>query len=164
VVELGATEALLLAEAGGDRPQTTFEDIEVGDELGSMEVRFTRKSAEGLIASDGEHDSWYEPLSEGGGGVIPCLATYPPVRALFGQRFHIRGYMTAYTGEFLRPIEHGATLTITGRIVGKWIKRQRAYVQYEAEGIDADGVVYFRTTRTHTLDYLAESLESAAPS
>jgi hypothetical protein len=164
VHENGVTEALLLAEVGGGRPQTTFEEIELGDELGSIEVRFTRESAEGLISSDGEYDSWYEPPSEGGGGIIPCLATYPPVRALFGQRFHIRGYMAAYSGEFLRPIEHGAILTITGRIIGKWIKRQRAYIQYEAEGIDGDGVVYFRTTRTHTLDYRADSLQSEAKS
>jgi hypothetical protein len=164
VVERGVAESLLLAEVGGDRPQTTFEDIEVGDQLGSIDVRFTREGVEGLISSDDEHDAWYEALSEGGGGIIPCLATYPPVRALFGQRFHIRGYMTGYTGEFLRPIEHGAVLTISGRIIRKWIKRQRAYVQYEAEGIDGDGVVYFRTTRTHTLDYLAEPLDSEATS
>jgi hypothetical protein len=151
--ESGIRNILLLAGSGDERPQTEFDDIEVGSDLGELLATFTRESVEGLLSNDSEYDPWYESKATGGGGIVPCLATYPPVRALFAQRFNIRGFLVSYSSEFLQPIEYGVALTLTGKIVGKWVKRDRAYVQYEAEGSDVNGIVYFRTMRTHTLDY-----------
>jgi hypothetical protein len=146
----------MMAEEGGERAQTTIDQIEVGRDLGELEWSVTRPQVEGLIASDEEFDPWHADIGEGG-GVVPILATYPPVRALFARSFNIRGFLYQYECEFLRPIAYGQSLTIRGWITDKWVKRNREYVKFEAEARDAEGTIVFRTSRTHLLDYRPSS-------
>jgi hypothetical protein len=142
----------MMAEEGGERAQTTIDEIEIGRDLGELEWTVTRSHVEGLIVSDDEFDPWYAAREEGG-GVVPLLATYPPVRALFARSFNIRGFLYQFESEHFRPIEYGQSLTIRGWITGKWVKRNREYVKFEAEARDAEGTLVFRTSRTHLLDY-----------
>jgi hypothetical protein len=142
----------MIAEEGGERAQTTMDEIEIGLDLGQLEWSVTRSQVEGLIASDEEFDPWHADVKEGG-GIVPILATYPPVRALFARAINIRGYLYQYECEFLRPIEYGQSLTIRGWITDKWVKRDREYVKFEAEARDPEGTLFFRTSRTHLLDY-----------
>jgi hypothetical protein len=147
-----------VAEDASGRPRTTFEEIVVGDDLGEMRWSVTREAVAGLIQSDLEFDPWYESIDSGGGGLVPPLATYPPVRVLFTKKYNIRGVFYEFESEFLRPIPYGLELTIRAKVADKWVKRNREFVKYEATASDDAGQVYFRTARTHALDYLTTNV------
>jgi acyl dehydratase len=138
----------------GGAKRTTFDDIEPGADLGEMTWSVSRAQVAGLIANDLDFHEWYEGKSPFGGPVVPPLATYPPVRILFARKFNVRGVFYHYESEFLRPIFYDQVLKIRGRVTDKWVKREREFVRYEAEGIDEQGRVVFKTRRTHALDYI----------
>jgi hypothetical protein len=148
------SEASRVAEDADGRPRTSFDEIIVGTSLGSLKWSVSRQDVAGLILSDSEFDPWFESCNDGGSGMIPPLATYPPVRVMFTKVYNIRGVFYQFESEFLRPIPYNCELTISGVVSDKWVKRDREYVKYSAEGVAEDGTVYFRTSRTHALDYL----------
>jgi hypothetical protein len=80
---------------------------------------------------------------------------------MFTKKYNVRGLFYIFESDFIRPIFFGEHITLTGRVTKKWIKRDREYVQYEAEGRDASGAIVFRTVRAHALDYLPRSLPRA---
>jgi hypothetical protein len=150
---LAVDQITRVAEDANGRPRTTFEEIVVGESLGTMKWSVTRPDVEGLVMSDLEFDPWYESIESGGGGVVPPLATYPPVRVLFTLKYNIRGVFYEFESEFLRPIPYGLELSIHGVVADKWIKRNHEFVKYAAYAEDEAGLVYFRTARTHALDF-----------
>ena len=143
------------------RPRTTFDEIEVGAELGEIEWSVTREQVDGLIENDLDYHEWYESESPFGGPIVPPLATYPPVRILLTKKYNVRGLFFHYQSEFIRPIFYGQVLKITGRIVDKWVKRDREFFRYEAEARDLEGQLVFRTQRAHALDYIPRSAPRA---
>ena len=62
-----------------------------------------------------------------------------------------------WENESFRAIEPNTTLTVTGTIVDKYIRKEREFVVYQAEGRDAAGNLVFRTKRTHVLDFVERS-------
>lgn len=156
-------------DATGNR-RTTYEEIEVGAELGEIEWSVTREQVDGLIENDFDYHEWYEKESPFGPPVVPPMATYPPVRILLTKKYNVRGLFFHYQSEFFRPIFYGEVLKITGRVIDKWIKRDREYFQYEAVARDTEGRLVFRTQRAHALDYIPRTapragvgLDSGAP-
>jgi hypothetical protein len=135
-------------------PRTTYDEFVVGESLGSMEWTVTRDAVGGLLRNDQDQHEWYDEDSPAGYPVVPPMATYPPVRMLFTRRHNVRGVFYRFRSEFVRPIRYGETLTITGSVCDKYVRRDREYVTYEATAVDADGAVVFRTWRTHALDYI----------
>ena len=139
-------------DSGGLR--TTYDDIEVGGDLGSMEWSFTREGIAALCDSDADFHEWYSVDSPYGGVIAPELISYPPVRVLFSRRYNVRGVFYGFEMDNILPLQPDVKYRITGRIRDKWIKRNREFVQYEAEATDPEGRVVFRTRRTHALDFL----------
>jgi hypothetical protein len=135
-------------------PRTTYDEITVGEPLGELEWIVTRENVDGLIVNDQDFQECYEQPGLFDEAVVPPMATYPPVRMLFTRRFNVRGVFYRFESEFIRPIRYGERIRITGTISGKYIRRNREYVTYEASGVDEDGNVVFRTSRTHALDYI----------
>ena len=45
-------------------------------------------------------------------------------------------------------------MTVLGRLVDKYVKRDREYFVVEAACVDEDELEIFRTRRTHVLDYI----------
>jgi hypothetical protein len=146
-------------DAGGRR--TTFEEIEVGADLGTMDFVVQPEDVQGMLQNDDEAHEWYLGDSPWGAPIVPWMATYPPVRIMFTKKYNVRGLFYIFESDFIRPIFFGEHITLTGRVTKKWIKRDREYVQYEAEGRDASGAIVFRTVRAHALDYLPRSLPRA---
>lgn len=138
-------------------PRTTYDDIEVGADLGTMEWTVEPENLAGLMENDQDYHEWYVESSPFGEPVVTPMATYPPVRILFTKKYNVRGVFYQYESEFLAPIHFGQKVIITGRVIDKWIKRDREYVKYEAEGCDEAGNVLFRTRRAHALDYIKRS-------
>ncbi|HTE61652.1 MAG TPA: hypothetical protein VK631_14970, partial [Solirubrobacteraceae bacterium] len=108
----------------------------------------------GLLENDQDYHEWYVDSSPWGEPIVSPMATYPPVRILFTKKFNVRGVFYLFESEWHRPIHFGQVVTITGRIAEKWIKRDREYVKYEAEGRDENGELLFVTRRAHALDYI----------
>ncbi|MGZ5257443.1 MAG: hypothetical protein ACXWC0_07350, partial [Burkholderiales bacterium] len=59
--------------------------------------------------------------------------------------------------ETFRPIEANTTITVSGSVVEKFVKKDREFVVYQAEGKDRNGNLIFRTRRTHVLDFVERS-------
>lgn len=147
-------------DARGER--TRFEQIEIGTDLGSMEWRFTPDNIRRICESDDDFHEWYSVESPYGGTIAPTLINYPPVRLLFSRKYNVRGVFYWYEIENYLPLKPDVTYTLTGRIIEKWIKRDREFVKYEATCHDPTGRKMFYTTRTHALDYLNRTLPRGA--
>ncbi len=145
---------LTRAERDGGGRRTTYEEIQIGAELGPMKFVVHPEDVKGLLENDDEAHEWYVQDSPWGGPIVPWMATYPPVRIMFTKKYNVRGLFYIFETEFIRPILFGEEITLTGHVVDKWIKRDREYVKYEAEGRDASGAAVFRTARAHVLDYI----------
>lgn len=152
----------LRVERDGRGPRTTFEEIEIGRELGPMTWIVEPGNVKGLLDNDQDIHEWYIESSPFGKPVVPPMATYPPVRVLFSREYNVRGLFYSFEAEFIRPIFYGEEITISGAITDKWIKRDREYVSYGAEGRDDVGELVFTTRRTHVLDYLPRTVPRGA--
>lgn len=98
---------------------------------------------------------------EGGARIAPPQITYRPPRWLFSRAHNVRGLFVRWESETFRTIEPNTTIKVTGSIVEKFVKKDREFVVYEAEGKDAVGNLIFRTRRTHVLDFVERSAPRA---
>ncbi len=135
-------------------PRTSYEDIQVGADLGTTPWSVSSEQIAAICESDDDYHEWYTVGSPFGGVIAPVLIAYPPVRLLFSRAYNVRGLFYELTLDNLDPIRPGKAMFVSGRVVDKWIKRDREYVAYEGECIDEDGLVIFRTRRAHVLDYI----------
>lgn len=155
-----ATGQRVARDAAGER--TRFEDINVGDDLGTIEWQFDTDAIARICESDDDFHEWYSVESPYGGVIAPVLISYPPVRLLFSRRYNVRGLFYWYEVENFAPLKPRVTYTISGRICDKWVKREREYVQYEATCLDPQGKRIFHTRRAHVLDFLTRDVPKAA--
>lgn len=136
----------------GDR--TSFEEIEIGADLGSREWVVTADMVDHQCEIDEDYHEWFSVDSPFGGRVAPPLISYPPVRFLIATKYNVRGLLTAYECEHLNPIRLNKKMIVSGQVVDKFIKRDREYFTIEAVCVDEDGLEIFRTRRTHLLDFI----------
>lgn len=162
--------ALTRVERDGGGLRTTYDEFEVGAPLGELKWSIQPSNAAGLIDNDQDAHPWYVGDSPFGGPIVPPMATYPPVRILFTRKYNVRGLFFHFESDFHEPIPYGEEITITGHVSDKWIKRDREYIAYEAEGRSASGLLLFSTRRAHVLDFIkrtvpraGEGLDSGAP-
>lgn len=140
-------------DEGGER--AAFEDIVVGQDLGSLEWEVTPELVAKQCAMDGDFDPLFEMGGDAFGGVVaPPQLSYRPPRWLFSRCFNVRGVFYRWEMENLAPLRPGTVVTVSGRITDKWIKGDREFVEFEALGRDAAGTLVFRTRRVHALDVI----------
>jgi acyl dehydratase len=147
-VEIGLTRAAY--DDHGKR--ATYEEIEVGAPLGELEWVATPEMIEEQCRIDGDYDPAYGETA-GAARIAPPQLTYRPVRWLLSHTYNVRGMFYRWKMQNFRPIRAGATLTIRAWIADKYVRNEREFVVYAAEGSDAGGLV-FRTERTHVLDFI----------
>ncbi len=145
----------------GRGPRTRYEEFEVGTDLGSLDWSVSMSQVRGLMENDIDFHEWYMKESPFGPPVVPPLATFLPVRILFTRKFNVRGLFYMFDCEFHEPIFYDETITVTGHIDDKWIKRDREYVSYVATGTKPDGTSAFVTRRAHVLDYIPRTVPRA---
>ena len=141
-------------DSQGER--AVFDDIEIGHSLGQMEWQITDELIDLQCQLDQDFDPMYFPQGNGG-RIAPPQMTYRPPRWLFSRAYNVRGLFVRWENESFRAIEPNTTLTVTGTIVDKYIRKEREFVVYQAEGRDAAGNLVFRTKRTHVLDFVERS-------
>jgi hypothetical protein len=127
--------------------RTSFEDIHVGQDLGTLEWEVTPDLIDKQCDMDGDHDPLFED-----GELAPPQITYRPPRWLFSRMFNVRGVFYRWEMENIAPIRPNTKVTVTGKITNKWIKADREFVEFEASGSGPDGRLLFRTRRVHVLD------------
>jgi hypothetical protein len=141
--------------------RATFEDIEVGKDLGSLEWRITREDVDKQCRMDHDYHPWYFTGAPDGPPIAPPQIQYRPPRWLLSRNYNVRGLFYKWDFENVAALPIDAPIRVSGRIVDKWIERGREYVRFESVGTDGDGKVLFRTTRTHVLDALKRDVPRA---
>lgn len=149
------TPARVLMDARGKR--TSFDEIEIGTDLGQMEWVVTEEMVDMQCFMDADYHEWYYLGSPFEGKIAPPQINYRPPRWLFSRKYNVRGLFYKYEFENVNPIKIGAKMTISATITDKWIKNNREFVQYDAEAVDESGNVIFRTRRVHVLDFIERS-------
>jgi hypothetical protein len=134
--------------------RTSFDDIEVGQDLGSLEWEVTSDTIKKQCDMDNDHDPLFDAAD---GTIAPPQISYRPPRWLFSRMFNIRGVFYRWDMENLAPIHPNTKINVGGKITAKWVKGDREYVEFEATGTDPDGVLVFRTRRVHVLDVTKRS-------
>jgi len=145
----------ILEDSQGRR--ASFDDIRIGESLGEIEWQVTDDLIDLQCQLDQDFDPIFFPQAEGGKRVAPPQITYRPPRWLLSRTHNVRGLFVRWENESFKAIEPGTTLKVSGTIVEKYVRKEREFVVYEAEGRDAAGDLVFRTRRTHVLDVVERS-------
>lgn len=134
--------------------RTTYEEIEIGKDLGSAELFVKQEHVDQICDRLEDHHPYYELNSPFGGTVVPVYLTNKLPRSLFSQTYSVRGLFYKWSFELKRPLLTNTRYLVTARISEKWIKNDREFVAYEAECRDSNGTLMFSTRRAHALDYI----------
>lgn len=134
--------------------RTLYDDIEVGADLGEIIWTVTEEDIDKQCLLDDDYHPWYFLGMGDGIRVAPPQLQYRPPRWLISRTYNIRGVFCQWQLENCKPIKAGMRVTVKGRIHSKWIKNEREFVKYEAEGLDEQGDLLFRTGRVHVLDVI----------
>jgi len=135
-------------------PRATYEDIEVGRDLGTLQWIITDEDIEKQCRIDEDYDPLFSSEVSGADRIAPPQIQYRPPRWLLSRNYNVRGVFYRWDFENLAPLKPGVDITVSGRITNKWIARGREFVEFEAIGKDPDGRELFRTRRTHVLDVI----------
>jgi hypothetical protein len=147
----GAAAKRVARDSKGER--ATFEDIEVGLDLGTMSWTPGPDDIEKQCRIDGDFDPLFEAFSGSDEGQLaPPQMSYRPPRWLFSRVYNVRGVLYRWELENLGPIRPGAEITLSGKVINKWIKAEREFVEFEVTGSGPEGKPVFRTRRVHALD------------
>jgi hypothetical protein len=149
----------VLEDSQGRR--AAFEDIEIGASLGEMEWQITDDLIDLQCHLDQDFDPMYFPQADTGTRVAPPSITYRPPRWLFSRAYNVRGLFVRWENETFREIVPNTTIKVSGSIVEKYVKNNREFVVYQAEGHDTHGNLIFRTKRTHVLDFVERTVPRA---
>lgn len=140
--------------------RTRYEDIAVGQDLGTLEWEVSADLIAKQCDIDNDHDARFSP-SVVGEQIAPPQISYRPPRWLFSRAFNVRGVFYRWEMENLAPIRANAVITVSGKVTNKWIKGDREFVEFEATGVDERQVVVFRTKRVHVLDVITRDAPRA---
>lgn len=135
-------------------PRTRYEDLEIGASIGTATWAITQELVDEICERFDDYNEWYSVRSPFDATVAPPIACYSPIRHLFSQNFNVRGMLYVFDVQFVQPLRVGAVLTLTGRISGKWIQKNREFVEYTATAHDQNGELVFTTRRAHVLDLI----------
>ena len=137
-------------DAFGKRAE--FDEIEIGQELEPCEWVVTEADIDKQCLIDEDYHEWYSLDSPWGGRIAPPQIQYRPPRWMLTRTYNVRGVFYKWAFETFKVIKPGEKITITGKIVDKWVKNEREFITFEAVGRDAAGEKVFVTQRTHVLD------------
>jgi hypothetical protein len=106
-----------------------WESIPVGDDLGSLDYVMTTE----MIAD-------YRRVTDNPLAAYPTIAGRHPAR-LFYRKYKevMRVPNSGHDSEYYNPPIAGKRITISGRVVDKYIRREKPYLIIEATAIDEDG-------------------------
>ena len=148
----GLTKSRIETDEHGRR--ATFEEIEVGKDLGVIEWTVSEADIDKQCMLDDDPHPWFMVDSPFDGRIAPPQIQYRPPRWLLSRNYNIRGVFYKWEFENVKPIRPNVKIKVTGRITDKWIKNDREFVEFETVAHDDTGDLLFRTLRVHVLDII----------
>jgi hypothetical protein len=115
--------------AAGEVRHEVWESIPIGDDLGSLDYVMTAE----MIAD-------YRRVVDNPTAAYPTVAGRHPAR-LFYRKYRevMRVPNSGHDCEYHNPPIAGKRITISGRVVDKYIRREKPYLIIEAKAVDEDG-------------------------
>lgn len=147
-----------------------FEEIEIGQCLGSYDYRLTPSRILRHIEAAEDNHPWYGQTSPFGGAFVsPAVCANDMfmlpgfLRDIYGQAadgaltnratfFHTKTEL-----DFLTPARPNKIIRVSGKVVNKYVKRERCWVVLESLSVDEDGKEILRNRST--LSWLAQEQE-----
>ncbi|MFC2016240.1 MaoC family dehydratase [Chloroflexota bacterium] len=123
------------------RGEKDFYKAEIGDEFEPLEMTITKEMAMRNCWSIDDYNPWYMEDSPWGGRIVS------PMQPVIGQNPSVWGYYaparaalhTQQEFEFINPLKIGKKITVSGKLVDKYVKRGRTYIVSEHLVTDEDG-------------------------
>jgi acyl dehydratase len=99
-------------------------------------------------AIESTHPWYFEDSPYGGRIAPPTIFDNDTLRLLDEQYARFGSIHARQAWEFKQPVRLGTRVTLTVRVVDKYMRRQRPYIVMELTAIDADGVELCRSLHT----------------
>ena len=131
-----------------------YEDIQIGEEL-ETEYELTPDLVQEYAQGIDDRNPWFlqDWPTLGGPVAHPALVAYQNLK-LIKSKYSLAGCVDVrHDVRFLRPVRPGQTIRLKGRLVDKYIKREREYVVVECLALDEDGQEVCRDRNTLLLRY-----------
>ena len=115
--------------ADQDLKEFVYDQVEIGEELGSYEYEMTQEMLDNFRASIDDPEATF-----------PTLAVKHDATALNMVYDDTTGGVNAGNEvEFFNPPVPGKKIYVTGRIADKYLRRDKPYLVIEATAVDEDG-------------------------
>lgn len=147
-----------------------FEEIEIGQCLGSYDYRLTPSRILRHIEAAEDNHPWYGQTSPFGVAFISPAVCANDIFMLPGLLRDICGqaltvpltnramfFHTKAELDFIAPARAGKIIRVSGKVVNKYVKRGRCWVVLESLSVDEDGREILRNRST--LSWLAQAQE-----
>lgn len=119
-----------------------WELVEVGEELGPAVVHVDEHAIKAFAFCQDDYHPWYLEESPFGGRVAPPGLLANELLLVYYHQYRQEECLNIHTHErldFHHPVRLGDTVTIRGRYIDKYVRRDKGYVVVEAEARGADG-------------------------
>jgi hypothetical protein len=124
----------------GNMAVLDFETIDVGEEYGPLSYVLTSEKLATFRQVVGDPEA-----------VFPTIASKDYAN-LFSTRYEQPGFVNAkHESWYLSPPDEGETITTTGRLADKYVRRGRAYLVVATRSVGADQRPIVRSKTTLTL-------------
>lgn len=115
-------------------------EVEVGQEIGSLQYRIDEDGIKAYLGSLDNADPWYLNGSPFGAPIVPaCYLCDDYLRLLFQGDYRASGLHIRSEYEFKGAIRYGELLTVRGRVADKQLSRGKEYITLETVVTDESG-------------------------
>ena len=130
-----------------------FDHIQVGNEY-SFKYKLTPELVEDYIKASGDRNSWYTGASPFGGPIAPLVLVPRMHASSASEGYSASGRVqTSTNSQFFAPAKVGTTITVSEKVIERYIKRGREYVDRQFESRDENGVLICREVRSSLVHY-----------
>lgn len=127
----------------------SYESIQVGEELGRKEILITDEMIRaGAGAIESTHPWYFEDSPFGGRIAPPTIFDNDTLRMLDENYERFGSIHAKQAWEFKNPARLGKKVTVTVRLVDKYVKRDRPWIVMELLVVDEDGLEICRGRHT----------------
>lgn len=131
------------------RKQFNYDQMKVGEELGRKEILITDEMIRACANAIESNHPWYFEDSPFGGRIAPPTVFDNDTLRILDEQYERFGSIHAKQAwELKNPARPGKKVTITVKLIDKYIKRERNYIVMELVAVDEDGLEICRGRHT----------------
>lgn len=131
------------------RQPFNYDTIHIGEVLGETEVLITDEMIRTCAqAIESTHPWYFEDSPYGGRIAPPTIFDNDTLRILDAQYERFGSIHAKQAWDFTYPARLGKKVTLTVRVVDKYVRRDRPYLVMELVAVDEDGLDLCRSTHT----------------